>query len=79
MMAAGLAILVLGVLMMLFTWVSYKRADNSLSLIKQEDLVNYYLDLAIKLIPVPLWSGLIGIILTVIGIIVILINLPWSF
>jgi len=35
--------------------------------------------LAIRLLPVPFWSGVIGIVLAVVGIIVILINIPWSF
>lgn len=76
-MIAGLIIFILGLLMLLFTWLSYHRAAVSLSSEKQEDLVSYYLDLAIRLVPLPFWCGLIGIIISLIGLIIILINIPW--
>lgn len=78
-MLTGLVILVVGLLMILFAWVHYRRAASTLSLVKQEDLVSYYLDLAIRLLPVPFWSGLIGIILALTGVVIILIKIPWVF
>ncbi len=78
-MIIGLTISALGALMILFTWISYRRAATSLCLVREADLVSYYLDMAIRLLPVPFWSGLIGLVLLIVGIIIILINLPWSF
>ncbi|CFW97434.1 Uncharacterized [Syntrophomonas zehnderi OL-4] len=78
-MITGLVILVVGLLMFFYAWIHYHRAASTLSLVKQEDLVSYYLDLAIRLLPVPFWSALIGILLAFVGIIVILIKIPWVF
>ena len=74
---AGLLIFTVGILMMLIAWLIYRRATASLRLVKQEDLVSYYLELAIKLIPIPFWTALIGMVLSIIGIIIMLINIPW--
>lgn len=74
---AGLLIFTVGILMMLIAFIIYRRATASLRLVKQEDLVSYYLELAIKLIPIPFWTALIGMVLSIIGIIIMLINIPW--
>lgn len=78
-MKAGLFLLILGIFMVLYFYVTYRKSSKSLEDIKNEDLVSYYLDLALHLVPIPFRIGVIGIVLILIAIIVILVNIPWTF
>lgn len=74
-MQTGIIITVIGLLSVLYAYLAYKKADLSLAEIKKEDLVSYYLELALKLIPVPFWAFVGGVILALTGIITIIISL----
>lgn len=78
-MATGLTMLVISVLMIFYAYISYRKIDHSLAATKQEDLVSYYLDLFYELLPVPVWSCLLGIVLLLISLIVIIVNIPVVF
>jgi len=75
----GLVFLGLGIIMLLYSIISLNRASNSLSQLKEEDLVSYYLDLAVKLLPVPFWCAVLGILFIIAALIIILINIPIIF
>lgn len=78
-MKIGLIFIILGVIMFAYSYLRYKNEQRKLALVKKEDLVTYYLDLALNLLPVPLWSAVIGILLAFIGLIVVLVNIPVIF
>jgi len=71
----GLWLLLIGVLLVGLAYFSYKRAESSLLTLKKEDLVSYYLELALRLLPFPFWSLFLGILLIVAGLVVLLANL----
>ncbi len=73
-MTAAFILAGIGVLMILYAYLSYKITERKLAQLKQEDLVAYYLDLAYRLLPVPFWSVLIGIGLLVTAVIILLIQ-----
>lgn len=72
-MQAGIILIIIGLTGMLYGYMAYKKADSSLTEIKKEDLVSYYLELALHLIPAPFWCFLGGIIFILVGIIVTII------
>ena len=74
-MNTGLWLLLIGVLLVSLAYISYKRAESSLLTLKKEDLVSYYLELALRLLPFPFWSLFLGILLIVAGLVVLLANL----
>ncbi|SHH00109.1 hypothetical protein SAMN02745221_01449 [Thermosyntropha lipolytica DSM 11003] len=74
-MSIGISLIIIGLISMLYAYITYKKADLLLAEIKKEDVVSYYLELALHLIPVPFWCFLGGITFTLIGIIVLLISL----
>ena len=74
-MNTGLWLLLIGVLLVGLAYFSYKRAESSLLTLKKEDLVSYYLELALRLLPFPFWSLFLGILLIVAGLVVLLANL----
>jgi len=71
----GLCLLLIGVILIGLAYISYKRAESSLLNLKKEDLVSYYLELALRLLPVPFWTLLLGILLILAGLVVLLVNL----
>ncbi|MDD2509760.1 MAG: hypothetical protein PHP26_05910 [Syntrophomonas sp.] len=75
-MNPGLLLLLSGLLLVALAYISYKRAESSLLSLKREDLVSYYLELALRLLPLPLWTLLLGILLILAGVVVLLVNLP---
>ncbi|MEA1960402.1 MAG: hypothetical protein U9N81_03770 [Bacillota bacterium] len=77
-MKTAIVLLVIGIVMVLCTYTHYLRISKGLTAVREEDLVSYYLNLAGEMVPLPLWSGLIGIVLLLIGIIMLLIHLPWT-
>lgn len=74
-MKAGIITLIIGLIGILYAYAAYKKTDISLAEIKKEDLVSYYLELALHLIPVPFWAFLGGIIVVLIGIIIIIVSI----
>ncbi|MGR6835850.1 hypothetical protein [Syntrophomonas erecta] len=78
-MKTGLVFLSVGVILIFYAYWAYRKADCNLSKTKEEDLVSYYLDLALKLYPGALWSALLGIFFTIIALVIIVINLPLIF
>lgn len=77
-MKTGLILLAIGLIMVLYFYITYKRSTQYLAEIKEEDLVSYYLDLFMRLLPVPFWVGLIGLAVIIVAIIIILVNIPWT-
>jgi len=71
----GLWLLLIGVLLGGMAYISYKRAESSLLTLKKEDLVSYYLELALRLLPFPFWTLLLSILLILAGLVVLLVNL----
>ena len=78
-MTIGLIILAIALILIAYAYLSYKKEARNLFLLKQEDLVSYYIDLVDNLLPVPFRSALIGIALLVVAIIIILVSLPFIF
>lgn len=78
-MQIGLILIGMGLILFCYAYLRYKQEQKNLASIKLEDLVSYYLDLAYNLLPVPFWSAIIGILLAVIGVVVIIINIPIVF
>lgn len=78
-MTIGLIIFAIAILMIAYAYLSYKRVDHNLADIKQEDLVSYYLELFYDLLPVPVWSGILGVVLLAISLVVIIVNIPMVF
>ncbi len=74
-MNTGLWLLLIGVLLVGLAYISYKRAENTLVTLKREDLVSYYLELALRLLPFPFWSFFLGILIIVAGLVLLLVNL----
>ncbi|MBO8158354.1 hypothetical protein [Thermosyntropha sp.] len=74
-MITGIIIAVTGLLSILYAYIAYKKADLGLSEIKKEDLVSYYLELALHLIPFPFWAFAGGALLFLAGIITIIISM----
>lgn len=75
----GLLLLAIGLGLVAFTYSTYLLATKKYSHIKKEDLVSYYIDLAKYLYPVPFWSGVIGVVMVLIAVIVVLVNIPFAF
>lgn len=73
-MKTGIIILITGFIGILYAYITYKKTDISLAEIKKEDLVSYYLELALHLIPVPIWAFLGGITMVLIGIAIIIVS-----
>lgn len=78
-MKTGLILLVTGVVVFLYAYFRYKKEQQNLALVKEQDLIAYYLDLAFNLLPIPFWSAIIGLLLVIIAVIVILVNIPVVF
>lgn len=78
-MKIGLSLLGIGFILLLYGFISYHRAANNLASLKEEDLVSYYLDLAIKLLPLPFWSFVSGALITIVALIILLISIPLVF
>lgn len=78
-MKIGLYLLLIGLLLLSFAYISYRRSESRLQDVKKEDLVTYYLDLAYQLFPIPFWCGVVGITTTLAAVIVIIIYLPVVF
>lgn len=78
-MKVGLLMLVAGLSLVAYTYRSYVKTNQQLVQVKKEDLVSYYLDLAWHLYPIPFWSGVIGMVTTVIAVLVLLIHIPLTF
>ncbi|HHW61979.1 MAG TPA: hypothetical protein GX404_08755 [Syntrophomonadaceae bacterium] len=78
-MKTGLILLIIGLVMVLYFYITYKHSTKHLAEIKEEDPVSYYLDLFMHLLPVPFWVGLIGLAVIIVAIIIILVNIPWNF
>ncbi len=78
-MVIGLVFLGLGIVMLLYSIMSYNRACTSLAHLREEDLVSYYLDLAVKLLPMPFWSAVFSVLFIILALIIILINIPVVF
>lgn len=78
-MKVGLLLLLIGLVLVAFTYSAYLLATKKFGQIKKEDLVSYYIDLAKFLYPVPFWSGVVGIVTVLISIIVVLVNIPFMF
>ena len=74
-MNTGLCLLLIGVILIGLAYISYKRAESSLLNLKKEDLVSYYLELALRLLPFPFWTLLLSILLILAGLVVLLVNL----
>jgi len=72
----GVILLLIGVLLMLFAYWKYKKTQNSLMPVKKDDLVAYYLELTYRLLPLPLWSACLGIVLFIIGLIWVVVSIP---
>lgn len=75
-MQIGLIFIGVGLILFGYAYFRYKQEQKNLASIKLDDLVSYYLDLAYNLLPVPFWSAVTGILLAVIGVVVIIINIP---
>ena len=78
-MTIGLIFLAIALILISYAYLSYKKVAHNLLPVKQEDLVSYYLDLVYNLLPVPFWSGLLGMALLLVAIIIILFSLPFVF
>ena len=78
-MKVGLIFLGIGLILLLYGFISYHRAVKSLLALKKEDLVSYYLDLAIKLLPLPFWCFISGALITIVALIVLLVSIPLVF
>jgi hypothetical protein len=77
-MKAGIILLIAGLLLIGLFYLKLKSSEKQLEGLKADDLVSYYIELVIELIPVPFWSGIVGIALSLCGIIVLLIHIPGS-
>jgi len=73
---AGFVLMGIGLLLISFSYIVYKRTEKKLNPLKKEDIVSYYLDLALHLLPLPLWSAVLGLLLFIIAIIVIIVKIP---
>lgn len=78
-MKTGLILVLIGLLMELIAYLIYKKTAKNLMPIKKDDLVAYYLELAYRLLPVPFWTICLGLVLCLVGIVVIIINIPVVF
>lgn len=65
----------LGLILILYTYITFKRTQRSLKGLKHDDPVSYYLDFASNLLPAPFWALVLGIILLVVALVILLINL----
>lgn len=75
-MTVALSFLLAGIVLVFYAYLSYKKADHKLAEIKKEDLVSYYLDLILHLLPVPFWSFILGVVAILVGLILVIINIP---
>ncbi|QGT99263.1 hypothetical protein SYNTR_0670 [Candidatus Syntrophocurvum alkaliphilum] len=73
-MIYGLIALSIGLILLLYFLFVYKSTNKKLLPTKNDDLVTYYIDFAIKLYPVPFWSGVIGLLLVLGSSIFLIIN-----
>ena len=78
-MNTGLCLLLIAWILIGLAYISYKRAESSLLNLKKEDLVSYYLELALRLLPVPFWTLFLGILLILAGLVVLLVSLSGVF
>lgn len=69
-MKIALILLAIGVILLLYAYLSYCRIQKGLRTLKEEDLVSYYLDLFYQLLPVPFWSAVAGLVLVVTSLII---------
>lgn len=78
-MKTGLILVLIGLLLVFFAYWTYKKSEENLLPIKQDDLVAYYLELVYRLLPAALWCVCLGIVLCIVGIIVVIIHIPIVF
>lgn len=78
-MTIALVLMVTGLIAVLYAVLAYRNADQRLADIKKEDLVSYYIDLALQLLPVPFWAFIIGALAFIIGLITVIIYIVLTF
>ena len=71
----ALLMLAFGLVLIVYTYIAFKRTHRSLKDLKQEDPVSYYLDFALNLLPAPFWALVVGVILLIAALVILLINL----
>lgn len=71
---AGLWLLVMGILLVGFAYILFKRAESKLLTLKQEDLVSYYLELALRLLPFPFCSLFLGALFIMAALLVLIVD-----
>ncbi len=78
-MYLGLWLLTIGTSIATLGYTIYRRNAKSLSSLEAEDLVSYYLELAIRLLPWPFWAFVSGIILILAGIMLLALEIMRYF
>lgn len=70
-MLAKIAAVLMGLGLILFSYGGwcYLSISRELRQLKEEDLVAYYLDLFYRMLPRPLWSAVIGLVLIILAFI----------
>lgn len=75
----GLILMGIGVLLISYAYIAYKKVSRNLSQLREEDIVSYYIELSLHLLPFPFWSAVIGVLLLTASLVIILVNIPLLF